>query len=275
MATGIRPIFRWAGSKRALLPELISRTPRDFCRYVEPFAGSACLFFALKPKSAKLGDLNPDLIDAYRIMRWRPRKVASALRDLPEDEETYYRLRAKPARDLPAVARAARFVYLNRYAFNGVYRVNRAGQFNVPRGSRTGRLPSDDELVAASRQLRKATLHAGDFRDCLSDIASDDFIYLDPPYPTSSRKTFGEYAYGSFSAADLPDLLDTLERIDRSGATFLMSYSQGATDAFFRKWHVEAVAVRRHIAGFAEKRNVVNEVMVTNRPRVSVRGVSS
>ncbi len=124
------PLFRWAGSKRKLLPELMAQVPASLTRYVEPFAGSGCLFFALRPEKAILGDINDELIYAYSVIRDHPRLVSRAVHRLRNEKRTYYRLRSQSPNALSPVDRAARFTYLNRHCFNGVYRINRAGCFN-------------------------------------------------------------------------------------------------------------------------------------------------
>jgi DNA adenine methylase len=176
-----KPIFRWAGSKRKLLPTLRQYTP-PFVRYVEPFTGSACLFFDLLPRRALLGDVNRELVETYTAVRSSPLRVGQLVAAMPVSKAFYCELRAKDPDAMSVVERAARFVYLNRFCFNGVYRTNRSGKFNVPRGVRTGSLPTIADFDAWSRILNRATLVRGDFEKCLSKVRSGDFVYLDPPY---------------------------------------------------------------------------------------------
>src|SRR5262249_53260973 len=151
------PLFRWAGSKRQLIPELRRFWSSDIVRYIEPFAGSACLFFALRPKRAILGDVNRELIDTYREVKYRPTPVADLLDPLSRSKRTYYKLRRADPSELNAAQKAARFIYLNRFCFNGLYRTNRAGKFNVPYGTTgTGELATRDQLIQYSRALRAA-----------------------------------------------------------------------------------------------------------------------
>ena len=176
------PILRWAGSKRQILPTLIANEPERYGAYLEPFAGSSCLFFALQPDRAVIGDFNTELIDAYQVIADAPRAVARALSEMPTDPDFYYELRARDVPSLSRVARASRFVYLNRFSFNGVYRTNRKGAFNVPRGRKTGSLPTVESLVAVAKVLKNATLVCGDFENTLSYAKRGDFVYMDPPY---------------------------------------------------------------------------------------------
>ncbi|MSR60594.1 MAG: Dam family site-specific DNA-(adenine-N6)-methyltransferase [Planctomycetaceae bacterium] len=261
------PLLRWAGSKRKLLPHLLASIPETFNRYVEPFAGSGCLFFALRPKHAVLGDINHELIDAYEVIRRHPRRVSRAVACLGTEKQTYYELRSADPTSLAAIDRAARFVYLNRHCFNGVYRINRAGAFNVPRGTRTGQVPTERQFYRCSVALRSAELRPVGYRDCLSDLCGGDFIYLDPPYASRRRNTFGEYGYDCFDEEQLPDLFSLLHLIDRIGATFLLSYCQHAAFAELpARWHKSTLTVRRHVAGFAHHRRTVRELLVSNCP---------
>lgn len=260
------PVLRWAGSKRRLLPVLLSAVPAEFGRYYEPFVGSACLFFALSPSKAILGDVNSDLIDAYSVIRSQPVRVAHAVHSMPSTARHYYRLRSVRPATLRPIARAARFVYLNRHCFNGVYRINRTGQFNVPRGKRTGALPAVDEFKLCAKALWRAKLRAEDFESSLRDVQAGDFVYLDPPYASTTRTTYGEYSYDSFEQDDLPRLLKTLRRLDRLGATFLLSYTYRSTlRVELSHWHIRRVAVQRHVAGFADHRHRVYEILVSNK----------
>ena len=269
----LRPLFRWAGSKRKLLPHLLAAAPRDFARYVEPFAGSACLFFALQPTRAILGDTNEELIRTYAVVRNRPAALANEFFAIPKTRAEYYRQRSLTVSDLSPTRRAARFLYLNRHCFNGVYRVNRAGDFNVPMGTKTGVPPSVAEFRACATALRRAELVAGDFEKCLARCRKGDFVYLDPPYTAVTRKTYGEYGYGCFSNDDLPRLVAALERVHSVGATFVLSYSPlRLIGPLPRRWHVQTVRVRRHVAGFASARRQVQEVLVSNRPLILPRG---
>lgn len=258
-------LLRWAGSKRAILPALLDRVPPSYCRYIEPFVGSACLFFSLAPPRAVLTDLNTELIRFYRTLRHRPKDVGRALAALPRDANTYYAIRAHDPRQLPAVERAARFLYLNRMAFNGVYRTNRRGQFNVPLGRRVGAFPQPGKITAAGRLLRNATLLAGDFEVALDDVVPGDFVYLDPPYSRSPADNYGVYGYGSFDGRHLDRLLNAVMEIDRRGAHFLLSYtdSQGLADRL-STFRIEHVAVTAQVGGRRERRSTREEVLVSN-----------
>jgi DNA adenine methylase len=263
---GCQPYLRWAGSKRKLISELRRYWPLEGSRYVEPFAGSACLFFALAPSKALLGDINKDLIGTYLEVKHRPERLADVLLPLRRSKRTYLRLREMEVETLDATSRAARFIYLNRYCFNGLYRTNRDGKFNVPYGATgTGSLPSKEHLLRCSRALRRAQLKSCDF-DCLLDgVGSGDFVYLDPPFSVSERRVFNEYQAEIFSNKDVQRLRQTVERLDRSGARFLLSYADCEEARYLQKGFLaRRVSVRRNIAGFVGKRVVSDEILISN-----------
>lgn len=262
-----RPILRWAGSKRKLVSKLMACAPKRFDRYIEPFLGSACYFLALRPPKAVLGDFNADLIDMYIVLRNHPETVAQIVHDMPTTSDFYYSLRAKSCEELDSIERAARFIYLNRYCFNGVYRSNRKGDFNVPRGKHTGRVPTLEEFINCAEALKYADLRKGDFENCLLDVGLGDFIYVDPPYASVSRLSHGEYGYGSFNENDLNRFTCSLKQADKNGAVILLSYaSTPILKQMLPKWHYRKIVVKRFVAGFNRHRNEVEELIISNKP---------
>lgn len=264
--TWAAPILRWAGSKRKLLPYLIDAMPSKYNRYIEPFAGSACLFFSLHPKKAVLGDINSELLDTYATLRDHPRRLSRAAKSIGETEDNYYKIRRVNPSELDPLSRAARFIYLNRFCFNGVYRTNQQGHFNVPRGNRTGGIPPESTFYRCSVALRAADLRPGDFEQCINDIQKDDFVYLDPPYASEGRPRAGEYGCGCFSNFDHERLIKCLKQIDKNGASFLLSYSNtpDLIRRFSKRWRLKCVSVNRHVAGFSQHRHVAEEILVSN-----------
>lgn len=259
------PLLRWAGSKRGLVGELVARRPPGTWRYVEPFVGSACLFFALAPERAVLGDLNRELIFTYRVLREQPDAVAERVHAWGSDSETYYQVRSQESTTLGDVDAAARFIYLNRLCFNGVYRTNRLGQFNVPYGRRPGAIPGRERFAACARMLRHAELRAGDFESTVAGAGAGDFVYLDPPYSRALSDAYGVYGYGSFDGADLDRLLVCLADLDNRGACVLLSYTQHPRLAELGKqWRIDEVAVSSQVGGVAASRTTRHEVLVAN-----------
>lgn len=260
------PLFRWAGSKRKLLDEIKTRLPERFGTYHEPFCGSACLFFDLLPSSASLSDMNEELINAYQQIQHCPENVWEVLRSYQVSKEVYYELRAIDESNLSNPARAARFIYLNRLCFNGVYRTNNAGKFNVPMGTKTGKMPTLDMLQSYSAALRNVSLSSGDFTSSQIKVEAGDLVYVDPPYAKPESRRRGEYGPNSFRYEDISRLIEFLSMVESKGATFVLSYSdcEIIRTALKKEWCTQKVSVRRHVAGFNAHRNVVEEILVTN-----------
>jgi DNA adenine methylase len=181
-------------------------------------------------------------------------------------KSTYYRVRSENPSELAPDQRAARFIYLNGLCFNGLYRVNMQGRFNVPFGSKHREvLFTPDGLRQASYALRRADIRHSDFEPVVDRTREGDFIYLDPPYATGSRRTFLEYGQRVFSSEDLKRLLGALGRADKRGARFLISYADVPEIRNVpRRWHIKHVRTRRNIAGFLSSRRTVSEVLVSN-----------
>ena len=261
------PFLRWAGSKRRLLPILQTFWTQKHKRYVEPFAGSACLFFAIKPPKAILGDLNPELIVTYIEVKYRIADVLKELKVLrPEDKEEYLRLREIDITTMTPPARAARFIYLNRFCFNGIYRTNLAGKFNVPySGVRCGSVPNDDVFEKCSSRLRNARFVNGDFEHVLKHAEKGDLVYMDPPYAVRARRVFRQYDPSTFTHEDIVRLRSWMERLNAKGINFVVSYAESdEADVLKKNFSYETVAVRRHIAGFAAHRAMTNELLISN-----------
>jgi len=172
--------------------------------------------------------------------------------------------------ELDDVERATRFFYLNRMCFNGLYRTNRQGRFNVPMGTKTGQFPTQRDFVRAAQALKSARLVNRDFDVSLKDVTSGDFVYLDPPYFSPSTRTRNEYGVECFTTDDIPRLLRVLRRIEKRGATFLLSYANDpAVLQHLNGYHIRSVSVRRCISGFVAQRIRAQEIIVTNWVPVS------
>ena len=266
-----KPFLRWAGSKRKQVPRLCKFWCDSYTRYVEPFAGSACLFFSISPDKALLADKNVDLIEMLGIARNRPGLLYDRIVATPRTKERYYLERSRNPARLTPLQRATRFIYLNRNCFNGIYRTNTAGQFNVPfASSRAGAFVSREEFIEASNLLKNATLRSWDFGTTLRYVRKGDFVYLDPPYAVASRRIFREYGERPFGVNDLSRLEDHLVKIDKRGATFVVSYADcRESRSLAKKWNSCRMRVRRNVAGFSGARRSAYEVLISNvqRPR--------
>jgi DNA adenine methylase len=197
--------------------------------------------------------------------------VYDLMQSHPRTEQHYYQLRTSNIRDLTAVERCARFIYLNRFCFNGLYRTNRTGQFNVPRGTKTGEIPSFETFQEFACALQSAALHHLDFEEALASAREDDFVYLDPPYFTS-RPTFGEYGYGSFAYSDFTRLVRVLASLDARNVKFLLSYSAPSRALHALDCYPHRIVKTRYTIGAqAANRGDVREWLVANYDAFDVR----
>lgn len=258
--------LRWAGSKKQLLPHLTPYYSNNYKRYVEPFAGSACLFFQIQPSKAMLGDINSELISTYRDVKYRAPKVISSLRKMKKGKQRYLDLRKKDPTTLTSPTQAARFIYLNRFCFNGLYRTNLSGEFNVPYGGeKAGNLPTTEALKNCSRTLKGAKLVSGDFEKVLEQVKAGDFVYMDPPFFVESRRVFKEYNGSIFSSKDLKRLRRWLEKLDRMNVAFLVSYAKCKEAKFLSKgYNTREITANRSIAGFSKDRRSAKELLISN-----------
>ena len=265
------PVVKWVGGKTKLLPELLGRLPERFGRYYEPFAGGAALFFRLAPRRAVLADSNADLIGLYAALT---EDVAAVIRRLEQhraahDTDHYYATRERwndPGIAWSAADRAATFIYLNKTCFNGLWRVNRAGDFNVPIGRYTDPpICVPDALRAASAVLAGAELRCGDYREAVADARAGDFIYFDPPYdPVTTTANFTSYTAGAFCAEDQRTLAETARGLVARGCQVMLSNSDTQfIRTLYRGFRVERVKCARAINSNAAKRGEVDELVIS------------
>lgn len=217
------PLLKWPGGKRNLVNLIVPLVPPCFNRYFEPFFGGGALFFALLPRKANLSDKNAELMHAYSEVRNRPDALIRELRTLRNSERDYYRIRSsRPTGD---AARAARLIYLITLAFNGIYRVNLGGEFNVPYGYKTHLDPCDEERIHnASKLLKRATIRHQDFEEALSGAGKGDLVYLDPPYTVAHGDNgFIKYNATIFSWEDQVRLARVAKELAETGCTVIVS----------------------------------------------------
>lgn len=223
-----RPFLRWAGGKTRLLRHLLPHFPERFESFYEPFLGGGAVFLAVGHRAANrhtLADLNEELINAWLMVRDRSLELLAAMVRYEGNttEAAYYEVRDGEAPTDP-IGRAARFVYLNQTAWNGLWRVNRRGRFNVPWGARAFRGYDEASLLAMSAALRGVAIEYADFREVLKRPQAGDFVYLDPPYlPVSDTSKFSGYTEKRFRAADLAELAMLCEAMTASGIMWVMS----------------------------------------------------
>ena len=269
----IKPFLKWVGGKRQLLPEIRSYFPSQTFRYVEPFMGGAAVFFHLMPEKAVLNDINTELVNCFNVVKQFPHKLIEDLSKHVYNVEYYNRIRSLDREkggllSLDEVARASRFIYLNRTGFNGLYRVNSKGFFNVPIGRyKNPRIVDEQALLACSDCLQGAHITNLSFEDVLAETESGDFVYLDPPYiPISETSSFTSYADAGFNAADQVRLAQAVRDLDSRGISFLVSNSH--TERVFELYegfHISEVSATRAINSKGDGRQAVKEVLITNR----------
>ena len=283
-ATFLRPFVKWAGGKSQLLPQFLSLYPERGLvgRYLEPFLGSGAVFFhvrsLLKPSQALLWDTNAELIDTFLAVRDDVENLIELLRRYQEQhcEAAYYEVRTHCP--TTRTERAARLIYLNKTGFNGLYRVNSRGIFNVPFGHRVNpTILNEATLRAASESLQKAKLHARDFRNLSSAAREGDFIYFDPPYqPLSKTASFTSYTSGSFGEQDQRDLARLYADLDRRKCLLMLSNSDTPLiRQLYADFRLHRVSARRMINSDGKKRGPVSEVVVLNYDPTASRKTSS
>ncbi|MCL2778895.1 MAG: DNA adenine methylase [Polyangiaceae bacterium] len=265
-----RPFLKWVGGKTQLLDQLCPLLPEMFGRYFEPFVGGAALFFALRPPRASLRDVNEELIDCYRAIRDEVDSVIEALGEHRYERKYYYIVRELDPRSLPRARRAARTIFLNKTGFNGLYRVNSAGRFNVPFGRHTNpAICDEDNLRSCSLALQGVELEVRDFRQIVKDTAPGDFVYFDPPYaPISDTADFISYAVGGFGWADQENLAEAFSDLTKKGVYAMLSNSNapGIRD-LYAGFTIEEVSAVRSVNSNISRRGKIAEIVVRNYER--------
>lgn len=231
-ANAARPFLKWAGGKRSMLEHLLPRVPSTFGTYFEPFLGGGSLFFAVQPERAVLGDTNRRLVRAYMGVRDRIDQVVDFLRRSPHSKEFFLKLRRWDVDSADDASVASWVIYLNRTCFNGLYRVNRSGQFNVPFGDYVNpRICDEPNLRACSAALTSVEIRHDDFAGVLERAVAGDFVYLDPPYlPISVTSSFAAYTADGFTLRDHRRLRDVALGLKTRGVRVLIC-NRPASDA--------------------------------------------
>jgi DNA adenine methylase len=285
-ATQPQPFLKWAGGKRGLLDEIAKRTPFFTGTYIEPFLGAGAVFFTQQALRKKVvSDFNSDLMEVYEVIRDEPEKLINELRKHRNTSEHFYEVRDWDRRASfkrrSRIGRAARFIFLNKTAYNGLYRVNRSGQHNVPFAGQMNPDWVQEETIRNvsaflnTRDLSGAftsLLISGDYRDSLSYATPDSWVYLDPPY----AENFSDYQSEGFTAQDQVDLRDAVVELTKNKVPFLLSNSdvKQIWDIYQEPkglFQIEKVNVRRAIGSKVSSRGVISELMINNYKAVGAK----
>jgi DNA adenine methylase len=267
----VKPFVKTAGGKTKLLPVILEQLPEIRNRYFEPFVGGGAVFGTIKKHDhSYLSDNNEELINAYRVITETPHDLIAHLKEHAKkhSKDHYYQVRARE--ETAPIARAARYIYLNKTCFNGLHRVNAAGKFNVPMGDYKNPVICDAETILewhrALNHWLPVTLAHEDFESSMTKANRNDFIYADPPYlPRSTTASFTAYTKETFSLADHERLASALARASRRGAKFMCSQGDSpAIRALYKNFHIESVSVRHCVGAKAKSRGEVGELLITN-----------
>ena len=269
------PFLKWAGGKRQLMPEIRKMLPKGVTNhpYYEPFIGGGALFFELLPKRAVINDYNEELINVYTVIRDNASELIEDLKRHKNTAEYFYKIRAIDRQplfsNLTRIERASRIIYLNKTCYNGLYRVNNAGEFNSPFGRyKNPNIVNEPVIKAVSKYLNSSQIQISscDYALILKDIPTDSFVYLDPPYhPISESSSFTGYVQGGWDEGDQLRLRDVCNRLRDNGIKFLLSNS--ASDfirEIYSDYNIHIVQAKRSVNSNSSRRGQVDEFLIRN-----------
>lgn len=265
--------IKWAGGKKQLLSQFKDFFPKNIERYFEPFVGGGAVAFHIikkyQPKEVYLSDINNELINCYNVIKNHPKELIKLLSGYRKNhnKEFYYQIREQDPNSLSSLNNAARFIYLNKTCFNGLYRVNSSGKFNVPMGSyKNPSIYDESELMEISKILKKINLRVIPFNEIIKDVKKEDFIYFDPPYhPLNNKNSFTTYTKDSFKAEDQQKLAELYKELDKKGCKVMLSNSDTEfIKELYSNYNIHLVKASRMINCDGSKRGKINEVIVIN-----------
>ena len=261
----LEPLLKWAGGKRWLAQSVNLLIPKKYGSYYEPFLGGGAIFFYLQPSRGLISDKNAELINLYEIVRDYPLKIKEEMEwhQLLHSKEHYYKVRSMEPKC--KIERAVRFLYLNRTCWNGLYRVNREGRFNVPIGTKQKVVFDYDDFVRMSRILKNIDLRCSDFEDVIDKAKKNDFIFVDPPYTVKHNfNGFIQYNEKIFSWLDQERLHRALERAANKGCFIIVTNADcESVRDLYKNANYQQVSRKSVIAGAGHKRGIVTEAIFT------------
>ena len=267
------PFLKWAGGKRQLIPQMSKYFPKNFNKYIEPFVGGGALFFYILPEKAILFDINEELINCFKVIKNNVKELIELLKNHKNEKDYYYQIRAvdrvpESYYKLSDVEKASRTIFLNRCCYNGLYRVNSKGQFNVPFGRyKNPNFCDEENLVAVSNALMNVNIIHGSFELCLNFAEKDDFIYFDPPYhPLSETSSFTSYTKENFGRESQKKLYDIFKESDERGCKLVLSnsFSDFILD-LYKDYEIIILKAKRAINSDATKRGSIKEALILNK----------
>lgn len=269
------PFIKWVGGKTQLLPEIEKRLPKQYNRYFEPFLGGAAVLFDIKPKMATVNDLNGELINTYKQVKEHPQELIKLLVKLFENDskENYLTIRAVDRTgeilDYSDLERAARFIYLNKAGYNGLWRVNQKGQNNVPYGQHAKLTVPANAIELDSKYFNENNVEFknGDYQDCVAEAKKGDFVYFDPPYiPLNPTSSFTSYTKNGFGLVQQRQLAQLAKELADKGVCVMLSnsYTKLTKEIYADSvFHIHRVSARRSINRDGAKRGRIGEALIT------------
>ncbi|WP_457639531.1 DNA adenine methylase [Persephonella sp.] len=265
-----KPFVKWAGGKRQIAHILIENMPTHYNKYIEPFIGGGALFFELLPEKAIINDINKELINAYIVIKNSPEELIKSLKKHKNEKEYYYKIRALDPEKLNPIERASRFIFLNKTCFNGLYRENSKGQFNVPFGRyKKPKILDEENIKAVSNFLNSIELQIfnTDYREVIKLAKRGDLVYLDPPYhPSSQTANFTKYTKYDFSEKDQIELAENFKQLDKKGCYVILTNSDTPLiRELYRNYNITPIITNRAINSKAHRRkNAATELVIKN-----------
>ena len=271
----VKPILKWVGGKRQLLNEISPMMPTEFNKFYEPFVGAGAVIFDLLPDIAVINDLNSELINVYKVIKEQPDELIELLKEHTNNnsKEYFYQVRELDRQaeynNLSDIYKASRTIYMNKTGFNGLYRVNKNGQFNVPWGRyKNPKILDADNILAMSKYFNDKNIKIlnVDYKEALKSVSKGDFVYIDPPYlPISSSSAFVSYTADGFGEKEQIELKGTCDMLDKLGVKFLLSnsYHPFLLD-LYKDYNIKIVEARRSVNSKGHKRGKIREILVCN-----------
>lgn len=270
----VAPVLKWVGGKRQLIDTFSSMLPKRITSYCEPFVGGGAVLFYLQPKNAVVNDINKELICVYTVIKNNVDELIAELKKFKNEPKFFYSVRdwdrdREKYQSLSDIERAARILYLNKTCYNGLYRVNNAGEFNSPFGHyRNPNIINEPVLRAVNAYFNGAKIEfsSKDYVDVLAEVKKGTFVYLDPPYdPISDTSSFTGYSKGGFSKEDQIKLYQCCDELDKKGVKFMLSNSATPfIKELYAAYNITTVKAKRAINSVGSKRGNVDEVVVRN-----------